>query len=127
MTPALTLFKISPLYPQRHSTVRAASALVICMALCVALLSSATHAAATENFVGWGYDNFGQATTLGACAKISSGGQHTLALQSDGTVVAWGAGKINTGTWPELGQAMVPATLGTCTQISAGYAHCMAI
>ena len=89
--------------------------------------STLAAAATTENCVGWGYNNYGQAITLGACSKISSGGQHTVALQSDGAVVAWGAGRTNTGTWPELGQAMIASTLGTCTQISAGYAHTMAL
>jgi len=58
---------------------------------------------------------------------IAAGGIHSLALQSNGTVVAWGAGTNNTGSWPDLGQAMVPAGLTNVVAVAAGAGHSLAL
>lgn len=45
-----------------------------------------------------------------------------------GSVVAWGAGKSNTGVDPEYGQSMVPAALSSSTiAVAAGYEHSVAL
>jgi hypothetical protein len=43
-----------------------------------------------------------------------------MALRSDGTVVAWGAGTVNTGEDPDWGQSSVPANLPNVVRIAAG-------
>ena len=54
-------------------------------------------------------------------SSISTGFEHACAIRSDNTVTCWGAGKTNTGTEPNYGQAIDPS--GTFTQISAGQWH----
>ncbi|MEN9974985.1 MAG: hypothetical protein RLZZ282_991, partial [Verrucomicrobiota bacterium] len=45
-----------------------------------------------------------------------------------GSVVAWGAGKTNTGVEPEYGQSMVPASLSSSTiAVAGGYEHSVAL
>jgi hypothetical protein len=46
---------------------------------------------------------------------IAAGTNHSLALKSDGTVVAWGDN--------DSGQATVPAGLSGVVAIAAGYEH----
>ncbi len=48
-----------------------------------------------------------------------AGGCHSLALQSDGTVVAWGDNR--------FGQTNVPPGLSNVVAIAAGYYHSLAI
>ena len=54
-------------------------------------------------------------------SPISAKGDHTCRLKTDGTVDCWGAGKTDTGEWPEYGQSTPPE--GTFTQVSAGDVH----
>jgi hypothetical protein len=58
------------------------------------------------------------AATTGVIA-IAAGAAHSLALKSNGTVVAWG--------WNEAGQCNVPSDLSGVTQIAAGYGFSMAL
>jgi hypothetical protein len=51
--------------------------------------------------------------------QVAAGWSHSVALRSDGTVVAWG--------WNESGQCDVPAGLGGIVAISAGYDKTIAI
>ena len=46
---------------------------------------------------------------------LAAGGLHTLALKTDGTVMAWGAGKTNIANTANLGQSIIPAGLTTLT------------
>ena len=91
----------------------------------------------------WGRNNYGQTVvpqTLTNCTKVAAGGWHTLALQVDGKVFAWGAGTTDTGQGSDgvnKGQSIVPTiltdpghqgqTLGTCSDIAAGLEHSVAI
>lgn len=52
-------------------------------------------------------------------SRISSGAFHSLFLRSDGTVLAWGAGK-TVGVDPQSGQSLVPAGLTGVTAVFAG-------
>jgi alpha-tubulin suppressor-like RCC1 family protein len=78
----------------------------------------------------WGDTNFGlmnvppQATNL---AAISAGFGHMLALSSNGTVIAWGAGSTNAGTNSQFGQAIVPSGLANVAAVSAGGFHSLAL
>ena len=72
------------------------------------------------------------------CKNISAGYLHTVVIQSDGMVRAWGAGETNTNLNPDRGQSMVPVympvppngdgqLLGTCKEVAAGLYHTIAI
>ena len=50
---------------------------------------------------------------------IAAGYAHSLALKSDGTVVAWGSN--------DYGQSNVPAGLTGVTAIAGGYGHSLAL
>jgi alpha-tubulin suppressor-like RCC1 family protein len=56
---------------------------------------------------------------LSSVTAIAAGGYHSLALKSDGTVVAWGRN--------DDGQATVPAGLSSVTAIAAGGYHSLVI
>ena len=89
----------------------------------------------------WGSNSKGQSTPpadLGDCSRVSAGYLHTLAIQADGTVRAWGAGTTSTSVSPNYGQSLVPVNLpeppygdgyplGTCFEVSAGLYHSVAI
>jgi len=53
--------------------------------------------------------------TLGTCTQIAGGGYHSLAINSAGSVIAWGSNV--------YGQSTVPANLGPCIGISGGDTH----
>ena len=90
-----------------------------------------------------GPTNYGQSippVDLTECSKIAAGSWHTLALQANGIVRAWGAGTTDTGqgtSGVNKGQSIVPTiltdpdhsgqTLGTCSDIAAGHEHSVAI
>ena len=83
------------------------------------------------SIVTWGDSQFGQRIVpagLDSVVAVSAGFTHSLALEADGTVTAWGAGKTNDpGTTIEAGQSIVPAGLGTVAAIAAGYVHSLAL
>ncbi len=86
---------------------------------------------ANGTVVGWGYNLYGQADGAKAGSSvvaIAVGDSHSLALRADGSVIGWGAGTGNTGTWPDLGQAQIPAGASSgVVAITAGYAHSLAL
>ena len=54
-------------------------------------------------------------------AVSSGGGYHGMALRTDGTVVAWGAGPVF--NWAQGQTVVPPATEGRAVAIDAGYVH----
>ena len=73
--------------------------------------------------VGWGENGLGQTTppaNLGEVSALAVGDQHTLALKSDGTVLAWGSNY--------LGQASVPPSAQSgVSAIACGISHSVAL
>lgn len=65
--------------------------------------------------------------TLSNVVAIAAGGWHNLALKSDGTVVAWGAGGPSTNQLVACGQNVVPAGLSNVQEIAAGSVHSLAL
>ncbi len=53
--------------------------------------------------------------TVGQCIDVAAGGDYTLALQSNGTIVAWGVNN--------RGQLNVPVAMTACVSMDAGYEH----
>ncbi len=52
-----------------------------------------------------------------AYKQVSAGYDHSCALKNNGSIVCWGAGKTNTGKFPEVGQSIPPQ--GSFTYVSA--------
>jgi hypothetical protein len=73
--------------------------------------------------MAWGNNVYGQTNVpagLTNAVAIAAGEWNSMALRSDGTVVAWGAGTVNTGTDPNFGQSIVPANLTNVLRIATG-------
>jgi alpha-tubulin suppressor-like RCC1 family protein len=58
---------------------------------------------------------------------VAGGELHSLAVKSDGTVVAWGAGTTDRGTWPDYGQSIIPPGLNDAISVAAGSLHSIAL
>ena len=61
---------------------------------------------------------------------LAAGGEHSLAVQSDGTVLAWGAnfsGQLGDGTTDERTSPVAVAGLTDVVALAAGYAHTLAL
>ncbi len=80
--------------------------------------------------VAWGHNGFGQSEIpagLSSLSGIAAGLYHTLALRSDSTVAAWGAGSASTGLNPHYGQALVPSALSNVIALAGGFYHSFAL
>jgi len=80
--------------------------------------------------LGWGRDDYSQANIPGGLTNVTglaAGLYHSLALCSDGTVAAWGAGTSNTGSAPNCGQALVPTGLTSVVAVAGGGYHSLAL
>ena len=72
--------------------------------------------------------NYGQSIVpsgLTNVVAVGAGGYHSLALKSDGLVVAWGG--YNYGAYPDYGQWQVPNGVSNVTAIAAGRFHNMGL
>lgn len=70
--------------------------------------------------VGWGRNDYGQSVTegLNGVKSMAAGGNFTMALLGDGTVLGWG---------DVTGNLAVPAGLSDITAIAAGLGHVLAL
>lgn len=78
-------------------------------------------AVAQTSIAAWGYDASGQIDVpwITDAVAIAAGASHSLALRSDGTVVAWGSNS--------AGQSTVPPNLADVVAIAAGANHSLAL
>jgi alpha-tubulin suppressor-like RCC1 family protein len=86
--------------------------------LSMACLAGFTTPLIAGTVVAWGDNTDGQTTVpsgLGGVTAIAGGAYHSLALKSDGTVVAWG------------NPSSVPGDLSGVTAIAAGGFHSLAL
>ena len=89
-----------------------------------------TTVRAAPNVIAWGSNDSGQSSVpvdLTNAVALACGDAHSLALQADGTVVAWGAGLTNKGAWPDFGQSIVPTGLTNVVAVAAGSCHSLAL
>jgi len=85
---------------------------------------------ADPNVVAWGSNQYGQTNVppnLTNAVMVAGGGAHSLALRTDGTVVAWGAGLVDMNNWPDCGQSMVPPGLMNVVAVAAGDTFSLAL
>src|SRR5207244_3321973 len=86
--------------------------------------ASAAQATAAGRPVAWGCG--GQCrlpSGLSGVTALAASSVHSLALKSDGTVVAWGCGD----AFPDYQQCSVPSGLSGVTAIAAGRAQSLAL
>lgn len=84
----------------------------------VLALSCASIVSAQSNIMGWGRNEYGQASPppgLQHTIALSAGLYHSLALRPEGSVVAWG--------WNSSGQCDVPEDLENSIEVHAAYQH----
>jgi hypothetical protein len=93
------------------------------------LTAGATQATATGKPVAWGCGasgvNYGQCSVPSGLARataLAAADSHSLALQTDGTVVAWGC-----GGGGNYGQCSVPSGLSGVRAIAAGFFDSLAL
>jgi alpha-tubulin suppressor-like RCC1 family protein len=82
------------------------------------LVAFARISAIAQNVIAWGGNAQGQCNVPPSATNaiaVAAGGTFSLALCSDGSVVAWGT------------IANPPADLTNAVQIAAGYSHCLAL
>ena len=82
--------------------------------------AAAPNAHAQDTLVSWGYNDYGQVsrTPAGTFTAVASGGNHSVAIRTDGTLVSWG--------YNYDGQVS-GAPCGTFSAVAAGYRHSVAI
>ena len=98
----------------------------VVLAFCLLGASSAAAITQPGMLVAWGDNSYGQADVpLGLInvMAIAAGDIHSLALQSNGTVVAWGKYRNESGYVPMT----VPAGLSNVVAIAAGGYHSLAL
>jgi hypothetical protein len=93
----------------------------------LAAIVVAPHLSAQPALRYWGTGAYGSTNVpanLPIITAVSAGYAHTLALTSDGTVIAWGEQDPNN---LHYGQTAVPAGLSNVVSIAAGYANSLAL
>jgi hypothetical protein len=101
------------------------------VSLCLLGTFSAQAGSQPGAAVAWGWNDYGQADVppgLSKVVAVAGGDAHSLALQSNGTVVAWGAGKTNDPSdFRNCGQSILPLGLSNVVAIAGGGYHSLAL
>jgi uncharacterized repeat protein (TIGR01451 family) len=93
-------------------------------------VTSSNALLALRPLIAWGRNDYNETAIPGGLSNVmavAGGLYHSLALRTDGTVAAWGAGAINTGVSPQQGQAIVPDGLTNVIQVASGYYHSLVL
>lgn len=93
------------------------------LALCALTLAAAPRAQAQSALAAWGSDEYSQTSatpTTGTYTAVAAGLYHTVALRTNGSLIAWG--------WDgDYGQVSNTPITGTYTAIAAGGSHTVAL
>jgi len=102
------------------------SVLIFVIMAALAVVFCNTNIAFAGSIVGWGWNDYGQASPPSGddFTAISTGVCHSLALRSDGSIDGWGSNYDEPGNW--VGQAMPPAG-NDYIAIAAGGYHSLAL
>ena len=85
----------------------------VVFAVVVLVHAASLHAAASSSIVGWGFPSLRLEQSMGMrYTMVAAGAEHSLGLQKDGSIVAWGDNS--------CGQCNVPAPNRRFTAIAAG-------
>ena len=101
--------------------------LLVVLSLGLLFASGAAQGTPSGTVTAWGcggFAQYGQCSVpagLSGVSAVAAGWYHSLALESDGTVAAWGCANTN------FGQCDVPGGLSGVTAISAGESHSLAL
>ena len=123
---------------------RAAWPLLAALAVLLAIVAAAPASAAPFGAASWGYNEFGQlgsgstaisrvpvaVSGLGGVTAVSAGGEHSLALLSNGTVMAWGdnrEGQLGNGSTAASHVPVAVSAITTAVAVAAGKEHSMAL
>ena len=83
------------------------------------------------SITAWGWNQYGELNVpsgLDNVVAIAAGAAHSLALQSDGMVSAWGVGETNNpNDGIDFGQSIVPAGLSNVVAVAAGYLNSLVL
>ncbi len=114
--PVLVLERLTPSQAGRYSTV---------ISNALGTITTREASLAVSPVVSWGAQAQSTVPTrLRAATAIAAGGSHSLALQPDGALVAWGFGCCG---WAFLDQTTVPSSLTNVAAIAAGENHTLAL
>ena len=72
--------------------------------------------------VCWGPSGASVHKTLdGPFTDVDVGANHACGLRATGVIECWGYGQTNTGSWPEMGQSIVPDERFVALDVGYGY------
>ncbi|HHY84149.1 MAG TPA: hypothetical protein GYA07_01245 [Verrucomicrobia bacterium] len=84
--------------------------------------------------VAWGFESLPELSAnnvpdeVDNPVQVAAGFAHSLALNANGTVIAWGRGHIyDSGSTADYGQSIVPADLTNAISVAAGFLHSLAL
>jgi alpha-tubulin suppressor-like RCC1 family protein len=118
--------------------------LLAALAVAMSLVAAASASAAPYGAASWGYNGSGQlgngsttisrvplaVSVLSGVTAVAAGGEHSLALLSNGTVMAWGnnrEGQLGTGSTASSHLPVSVSGISSAIAIAAGKEHSMAL
>jgi alpha-tubulin suppressor-like RCC1 family protein len=106
------------------------AALILALGLLLTAIIEAHAVILDGTVMVWGANSSGQTNIpigLSNVTAIAAGTGHTVALKTNGTVVAWGMGTTTTEVSGEFGQSIVPTGLSGVTAIATRSYHTVAL
>jgi len=90
----------------------------VCAVAAMLLNGGAAWAVQSGSIVGWGSQVVGVDLSSGF-THVAAGGNHSLGLKGDGSIVAWG--------YNDYGQCNVPSPNSDFVAVAAGYSHSLGV